>query len=149
MALPLAITAIAQMGGSYAAAFVAQQRRRGIIIAATSVAGGACGLLLFTVEFNIWVAVALATVGTGLLSPAMPALVAVSTEYSGESKATGASLMGLSNQLGGALGAAIAGALLANTGYAGIGYLCLGVTIISALLTGLFGRQFGENAGRY
>ncbi len=149
VALPLAITAIAQMGGSYAAAFVAQQRRRGIIIAVTSVAGGVCGLLLFTVEFNIWMAVALATVGTGLLSPAMPALVAVSTEYSGESKATGASLMGLSNQLGGALGAAIAGALLANTGYAGIGYLCLGVTIVSALLTGLFGRQFGENAGRY
>ena len=55
--------------------------------------------------------------------------------------------MGLSNQLGGVLGAALAGVLLASTGYVGIGYLCLGVTIASALLTGLFGRQFGENAG--
>ena len=149
VALPLAITAIVQMAGSYSAAFVAQQRRRAMLIAGTSVAGGICGFLLFSVESNIWVAVAVATVGTGLLSPAMPALVAISTEYSGESKATGASLMGLSNQLGGALGAAIAGALLANTGYAGIGYLCLGVTIASALTTSLFGRQFGENAGRY
>ena len=44
--------------------------------------------------------------------------------------------MGLSNQLGGVLGAAVSGALLASTGYEGIGYLCLGVTIASALLTG-------------
>jgi predicted MFS family arabinose efflux permease len=77
----------------------------------------------------------------------MPTLVAASTEYSGESKATGASLIGLSNQSGGTLGAAIAGALLANTGYGGIGYLCLGVTIASALMAGLFGKQFAENAG--
>ena len=91
--------------------------------------------------------VAVATIGMGLLSVTMPALVAASTEYSGESKATGASLMGLSNQSGGALGAAIAGALLANTGYGAIGYLFLGVAIASALMTGLFGREFGERAG--
>ena len=87
---------------------------------------------------------AVATVGTGLLSVTFPALVAASTQYSGESKATGVGLVGFSNQSGGVLGAAIAGALLANTGYWGIGYLCLGVTIISALLAGLFGRQFAE-----
>ena len=91
---------------------------------------------------------AVVAVGTGLLSVAMPAMVAASTEYSGESKSTGASLMGLSNQSGGALGAAIAGALLAGTGYAGIGYLCLGATIASGLMTPLFGKQFGEAAGR-
>jgi predicted MFS family arabinose efflux permease len=56
--------------------------------------------------------------------------------------------MGFSNQAGGALGAGIAGALLASTGYVGIGYLCLGVTIASALMTGLFGRQFRESAGQ-
>ena len=56
--------------------------------------------------------------------------------------------MGFSNQAGGMLGAAIAGALLASIGYVGIGYMCLAVTIISALLTTLFGRQFGESAGQ-
>ena len=74
--------------------------------------------------------------------------MAISTEYSGESKATGASLMGLSNQSGGMLGAGISGAILASSGYAGIGYLLLAASAVSATLTGLFGRQFGEVAGR-
>ncbi len=147
VALPLAIAAIGQVIGSYSAAFVAKQRRRAALIAGTSVVGGICGLLVFSFELELWVSVAVATIGMGLLSVTMPALVAASTEYSGESKATGVSLMGLSNQSGGALGAAIAGALPANTGYGGIGYLFLDVAIASALMTGLFGREFGERAG--
>ncbi len=144
VALPLAIAATGQMIGSYSAAFVATRRYRALLIGVTSAAGGVCGFLFFTVDLGLWVSVAVATVGIGLLSVTFPALVAASTQYSGESKATGVGLVGFSNQSGGVLGAAIAGALLANTGYWGIGYLCLGVTIISALLAGLFGRQFAE-----
>ena len=147
VALPLAISAVGQMIGSYSGGFVAKNRRRALVVGATSAAGGVCGLLLFSGGFHLWVAVAVATLGTGLLSVTHPVLVAACTEYSGDSKATGVGLMGLSNQIGGVLGAALAGALLAGTGYEGIGYLCLGVTIASALLTSLFGRQFGENAG--
>ena len=73
--------------------------------------------MLFTVDLNLWTAVAVATVASGLLSITFPLLVAASTEYSGESKATGVDLMGFSNQSGGMLGGAIAGALLANLGY--------------------------------
>ena len=142
VALPLAIAATGQMIGSYSAALVATRRYRALLIGATSAAGGVCGFLFFTVDLGLWVAVA--TIGIGLLSVTFPALVAASTQYSGESKATGVGLVGFSNQSGGVLGAAIAGALLANTGYWGIGYLCLGVTIASALLAGLFGRQFAE-----
>ena len=144
VALPLAIAAIGQMIGSYSAALVATRRHRALLIGATSAAGGVCGFLFFTVDLGLWLAVAVATVGTGLLSVTFPALVAASTQYSGESKATGVGLMGFSNQSGGVLGAAIAGALLANTGYWGVGYLCLGVTIVSALLAGLFGKQFAK-----
>ena len=147
VALPLAIVAIGQMIGSYAAALVVNRRQRAALIAAATVSGGVCGLLFFTVEFGLWASVAVATVGTGLLSVSFPALVTASTEYSGQSKATGVGLMGFSNQVGGVLGAGVAGALLASMGYAGIGYLCLGVSIASALLTTLFGRQFGQNAG--
>ena len=147
-ALPLGIVAIAQIIGSYCAAFATDSKHRAALLAATSAAGGVCALLAFSVEFGLWVAVAVATVGTGLLSVTMPALVAISTEYSGESKATGASLMGLSNQSGGMLGAGISGALLASMGYAGVGYLCFGVTIASAMMTSFFGKQFGEIAGR-
>ena len=146
-ALPLAAVAAAQVIGSYGAAFVAPRRNRALLMAAASVAGGVCALLCFTFNLGLWGSVAVGTVGSGLLSVAMPAMVAISTEYSGASKATGASLMGFSNQVGGALGAGIAGAILASVGYGGLGYLFLGATIASALLTSLFGRQFGENAG--
>lgn len=148
VALPLVITATGQVIGSYSAAFVAKRRYRAALLAGTSVIGGTCAFLFFSFDLDLWVSVAVATVGTGLLSVAMPAMVAISTEYSGESKSSGASIMGISNQSGGALGAAIAGAMLANAGYGGIGYMCLGATIVSALLTSLFGRQFGESAGQ-
>ncbi len=148
VALPLAIAAIGQTVGSYAAAFVANRTYRAVFIAAATAAGGVCGFVFFTVDLDLWAAVGVAAVGTGLLSMTFPILVAASTEYSGESKATGVGLMGFSNQAGGALGAGIAGALLASTGYVGVGYMCLGVTIVSALLTVFFGRQFGESAGQ-
>ncbi len=148
VAVPLAITAVGQVVGSYSAAYVAKRRQRAALMAVVSLAGGVCALVFFSVELDLWISVAVATVGTGLLSLPIPTLVAASTEYSGESKSTGASLMGLSNQSAGVLGAGIAGALLAQMGYAGIGYLCLAVTIASALMTPLFGRQFGEQAGR-
>ncbi len=147
VALPLAVTAIGQVIGSYSAGVVAKRRDRAVLMAATAVLGVICGLLFFAVELDLWVAVALATVGTGLLGVTMPTLVAASTEFSGESKATGAGLMGMSNQTAGVFGAALAGLLLAGAGYEGIGYLCLGVTIVSALMSGLFGRQSPENAG--
>ena len=141
MALPLGITALGQVVGSYLAGSVATKKYRAVLIAATCATGGVCGFLLFTVDLDLWAAVALATVGTGLLSVNFPALVAASTEYSGDSKATGVGLMGLSNQSGGVLGAAVAGGLLATAGYEGIAYLCLGATIASALMACLFGRH--------
>ena len=55
--------------------------------------------------------------------------------------------MGLSNQAGGVFGAALSGLLLASTGFVGVGYLCLGVTIVSALMAGLFGRRSLALAG--
>ena len=146
-ALPLGIVASAQVFGSYCGAFVATSRRRAVLLASISVAGGAMGLVSFGFDLGFWPTVAVATVSSGLLSVPIPALVSISTEYSGESKATGASLMGLSNQSGGMLGAGIAGAILASSGYAGIGYLLLGSTIVSAILTSLFGRQFREVGG--
>ena len=147
VALPLAIAALGQTAGNYAASFAANLKYRAAIIAAGAVAGGAFALMLFSVDLGLWATVAVATASLGLLSVAFPILIAASTEYSGESKATGVGLMGFSNQAGGMLGAAIAGALLASVGYVGIGYMCLGVTVVSALLTTLFGRQFGESAG--
>ena len=146
-ALPLWIVAVAQVTGNYAGGFVAVKRYRAALLGATSAAGGVCAFLCFTFDFQLWASVALATAGTGLLSITMATLVAASTEYSGESKATGASIMGLSNQTAGALGAAVSGGILASVGYEGIGYLCLAVTLASALLAGVFGRHLRIGGG--
>ena len=147
VALPLAIMATGQVIGSYVGGVMAGSKHRPFLIAAVCAGGGACGFLFFALELNLWAAVAVATLGTGLLSTAFPALVAASTEHSGDSKSTGVGMLGLSNQLGGVFGAAIAGALLASTGddydagYDRIAYFCLAATVISVLPAGLFARQ--------
>ena len=145
--LPLAVVAIGQVSGSYGGGILATKPSRALIIGAVTASGGICGFLFFTVDLNLWTAVAVATVATGLLSIPFPLLVAASTEYSGESKATGVGLMGFSNQSGGMLGGAIAGVLLANVGYEAIGFLCLGVAVVSSLIAIVFGRQLRRGDG--
>ena len=147
VALPLLIAAAAQVIGSYAAGFVATRSYRVALIALTTAGGGVCSFLFFTVDFGLWPAVALATAGSGLLSVLAPVMVAATTEYSGESKATGASTIGVGNFVGGVLGAGLSGALLASIGYVGIGYLCLVLAIGSTLLLAAFARQLRVNTG--
>ena len=147
VALPLAIIATGQVIGSYAGGVVAGSRYRAVLITSICAAGGACGFLFFAVDLQLWVAVAVATLATGLLSVVFPALVAASTEHSGDSKSTGVGMMGLSNQLGGVFGAAIAGGLLASTGYGGIAYLCIGATVVSVLTAVVFSRHLRLGTG--
>ena len=97
VALPLLISAIGQVVGTYAAGFVAGKSYRVALIVVTTTAGGICGFLFFAVDFGLWPAVALATAATGLLSILAPVMVAATTEYLGESKATGASVIGVAN----------------------------------------------------
>ncbi len=82
-----------------------------------------------------------------MVSLNIAALMAMSTEFSGESKATGAAIVGLCNQSGGMFGAALAGLLLANVGVQGTGYMCLGLTVVSALMTGLLAGGLRRGGG--
>ena len=147
VALPLSIIAIGQVAGSYSGGLMAGSRYRPALITAACASGGSCGFLFFTFEFQLWVAVALATLGTGLLSVIFPTLIAASTEHSGDSKSTGVGMMGLTNQMGGVFGAALAGGLLATTGYGGIAYLCVGATAISVLGAVLFAKHLRVGSG--
>ena len=147
VALPLLIAAAAQVIGSYAAGFVAAKSYRVTLMTVTTAAGGVCSFLFFAVDFGLWPAVGLATAGSGLLSVLAPVMVAATTEYSGESKATGASTIGVGNFVGGMLGAGLSGALLASMGYEGIGYLCLVLTASSVLMMVVFARQLRVNTG--
>ena len=147
VAIPLVISALGQVVGSYTAGMVATRSYRVALVAATSAAGGVCGFLFFFVDLGLWPAVAVGTVSSGLLSVMTPVLLAGSTEYSGESKATGASLIGFSNQTGGVFGAGLSGVLLATMGYQGIGYLCIAFAIASALAATVFARQLRVGSG--
>ena len=147
VALPLLIAAAAQVIGSYAAGFVAARSYRVWLMGITTAAGGVCVFLFFAVDLGLWTAVALLTLGSGLLSILAPVMVAATTEYSGDSKATGTSIIGVGNFVGGVLGAGLSGALLAWVGYEGIGYLCLALTTGTALLIAVFARQLRVNTG--
>ena len=147
VALPLLIAAAAQVIGSYAAGFMAARSYRVWLMGITTAAGGVCVFLFFAVDFGLWTAVALLTLGSGLLSILAPVMVAATTEYSGDSKATGASTIGVGNFVGGVLGAGLSGALLAWVGYEGIGYLCLALTTGTALIIAVFARQLRVNTG--
>ena len=141
MAIPLACSAAGQVIGSYSAGLIATRKERAAMVAATTLVGGICGLVFFSIPVDYWIAVALAAVGTGLLGVTFPTLVAISAEFSGSSRATGIGLIGVGNQSGGAAGAALAGALLASVGYGAVGYLCVGVAVVSAVVAMLFMRQ--------
>ena len=147
VALPLAIAAVGQVIGSYAGGVVATAKHRAILILFAGAVGSACGFIFFGLELQLWVAVAVATAGTGFLSIGFPALVSASTEYSGDSTATGVGLFGLTNQLGGVLGAAVAGVILATSGYGGISYLCIGAGALSVLVAGVFAKQMRIGGG--
>ena len=144
LAIPLAIMAAAQVVGNYAAPQLANNRTYAPLVAATSIAGGICGLSFFALDLGLWTSVAIATVGTGLLSMTFPILVAVSTRFSGNSTATGVGLIGVSNQGGGVFGAGLAGLLLASSGFAGIGYMCLGATVVCGVVVLMFGRNVSQ-----
>ena len=141
MAIPLACSAAGQVIGSYSAGLIATRKERAAMVAATTLVGGICGLVFFSIPVDYWIAVVLAAVGTGLLGVTFPTLVAISAEFSGSSRATGIGLIGVGNQSGGAAGAALAGALLASVGYGAVGYLCVGVAVVSAVVAMLFMRQ--------
>ena len=141
VALPLGFVGIGTVIGSYAGGPVANRKDRMPLIAAAALAGGAASLLLYSIEVPVWVAVAIATSAVSLLSVGFPVMLTLSTEVSNQSRATGVGLLGLSNQSGGVGGAAMGGVLLAASGFPGVGYLCLGAVVFSAVVIALFMRR--------
>ncbi|MEE2948837.1 MAG: MFS transporter [Chloroflexota bacterium] len=146
VAILLAVVGVGRVAGSYMAGVVGNRSDRMTIISVSSVGGGALALFLFSVALPMWVVVALATVSVGLLSIGWPVFMTFSTEISGRSRATGVGLLGAGNQIGGVCGAAFGGMLLALTGFSGIGYLCVGTVLISAVITNLYLRETGASA---
>ncbi|MBO18923.1 MAG: hypothetical protein CL732_00090 [Chloroflexi bacterium] len=147
VALPMALAGVGRVLGSLMGGPVAERRNRMSLIAISSFVGGVCSVLVFSVHLSLWLTIAMSMAGMATLSVGWPVLITFSTEVSGKSRATGVGLLGFCNQTGGVAGAAMGGALLATTGFAGIGYLCLGAAVFSLLVIALFMRPETAGAG--
>jgi len=145
-ALPLAVVGIGTVVGSYIGGYVATRSDRMPLIAASALVAGGASAALFSMDIPVWAVVALATGALGFLSIAWTVLVNTITEASSESRATGVGLLGISNQTGAVGGAALGGLLLAAVGFPGIGYLCLGAAVVSAVVIILFLREATSDA---
>ena len=141
VALPLGFVGTGTVIGSYIGGPIAHRKDRMPLIAASSLAGGVGALLLFLVDVPLWAAVTIATGAVALLSVGWPVVITLSTEVSGRSRATGVGLLGVSNQNGGVAGAALGGVLLTAGGFPGVGFLCLGAVVGSAVIIALFMRE--------
>ena len=146
VALPLAFVGIGTVAGSYIGGPVANRADRMPLVAGSAIAGGLAALALFSVDFPVWIVVAISTLSIALLSIPWTVLINVCTEVSGQSRATGIGLLGVSNQTGAVGGAALGGILLAASGFPGIGYLCLGAVAFSAVVIMVFMRGAGADA---
>lgn len=147
VAVPLAFVGIGTVAGSYAGGIVANRNDRMPLIAISAIAGGVAASLLFALDLPLWLATAIATVSIFLFTVPFTVLLAVSTQVSSQSRATGVGLFGISNQAGLVGGAALGGVLLASSGYPGIGYLCLGVAAFSTVIIILFMRKSDDGLG--
>ena len=146
VALPLALVGIGGVIGSYIGGTVAARPDQMSLVAASAIGGGVAAAALFSVDLPVWAVVAISTVSIALLSLPWTVMIAVCTEISGNSRATGVGLLGVSNQTGAVGGAALGGLLLAFSGFPGIGYLCLGAVVFSAVVIVVFMRSAGAGA---
>jgi len=146
VAIPLALVGIGGVVGSYIGGTVATRPDRMSLIAASAIGGGVAAATLFSGDLPVWAVVAIATVSIALLSLPWTVMIAVCTEISGNSRATGVGLVGVSNQTGAVGGAALGGLLLAVSGFPGIGYLCLGAVVFSTVVIVVFMRNAGAGA---
>ncbi|MCH7736994.1 MAG: MFS transporter [Chloroflexi bacterium] len=145
-AAPLSIVGVGVVVGSFMAGSVVASKRRAQVVAGCAIAGGLASLVLFSFDITAWGAVGVALIGITFISVGWPTFLAISTEISGSSQATAVGMLGASNQLGGVGGAALGGAVLALGGFSAVGFLCLGVALVSAVVLqlGMGGRKSSE-----
>ena len=137
-AIPLAVVGLGAMLGSLLGGYVAGQRQRLTLSALALLLGGGSVFVALTVSLSSWVAILLCCVSALLLTVFEPVTWALTSEFSGESRATANGLLATSNQLGFIGGASAGGIVLAFGGFPFVGLFCLGAAIAAAIVvTGL------------
>lgn len=140
-ALPLVLAGGGVMVGGFLGGRVADQRRRVAWLALACWGSGLCAVLAFTAQGSPWTTGALAFGVAALARSASAVTPTLLLERAGGSRTTATGLFALSNQLGAFGGPALGGLMLALGGFRHVGFFCLGVAGLAAVVIHLKVRE--------
>lgn len=134
VALPVSIVAIWATVAPLVAGYIGRGRKRLVIVAAILISGSVPGLGIFLLTDNTRISVVLAGVFMLLIVPVTTMLSIIFAEIGGAYRGTLAGVISSTNWAGTALGAAIAGLLVAQFGYSAISYFLAIAVLGSGLI---------------
>ena len=137
----LALLGVGAVIGSFVGGVIAGWARRLEWLVVICLAGGAVTGLLFALDVHAWIVVAVAFVGSVLVSVSMPVLTTVIMHLAGQSRGTAGGMFTTSSQAGGVVGASAGGLMLSLGGYPAVGLLYLCAAVVSASVVGLIMRR--------
>jgi predicted MFS family arabinose efflux permease len=153
-ALPLAVAVSGAIVGGWLGGRVADHRHRLVWYALSCVGSGLLAALVFTTPVSPWVTAGLACGAAVLTSPSLTVTPTLLMEVAGNSRTTATGLFAVSNQLGAFGGPALGGVLLALGGFPLVGFFCLGVSLLAAVVvrgkvrdSAVFLEQFTRQKG--
>jgi predicted MFS family arabinose efflux permease len=142
--LPLALAGVGAITAGFIGGWAANHPRRLAMFAAFPLGGGLLAGLIFTTNVSPLATVALAFGAVALLRISNTATLVLLLERADRSRATASAIASVSSQLGAMGGASIGGLVLAMGGFPMVGYFCLGVSVIAAIVVRLKVRDSPE-----
>jgi predicted MFS family arabinose efflux permease len=133
-AIPLGVVGAGAMLGSFIGGYLASSAQRLFWAAFGLVSGGLCVGVALSGGVAPWPVALLGSAGIVLLTVFEPVSWVMTAEFAGDSRATANGLLATSNQLGGIVGASVAGLILAFGGFAMVGLFCAACGIGAALI---------------
>lgn len=133
-ALPLAIAGSGAIVGGWLGGHIADHRYRLVWYALSCVGSGLLTALVFTTHVSPWATAVMACGAAILASPSLTVTPMVLMEWAGDSQTTATALFAVSNQVGAFGGPSLGGILLAPGGFPLVGFFCLGVSVLAAVI---------------
>jgi DHA1 family inner membrane transport protein len=142
--LPLALAGVGVITAGFIGGRVVDHPRRLALFAAFPLGGGLLAGLIFTTNVSPWATAALAFGAVALLRISNTVTPVLLLEMADSSRATATAMSSFSSQLGALGGASIGGLMLALGGFPMVGYFCLSVSLIAAIVVRLKVRDSAE-----
>lgn len=143
-ALPLALAGVGLIAGGFLGGWIAEHRHRLAWFATACWGSGLLAVLVFTAPVSPWITVALACGAASLTRVSTAVTPLLLMEQAGKSWTTATGLFAVSNQMGVFGGASLGGLMLALGGFPWVGFFCVGVAVIAAVVIQLKVRESTE-----